>query len=62
MKRNTKAEADRLNLSPKTLENWRSIGVGPPFLKLGARVVYDEIEVDKWLAKQQRTSTTAKAA
>jgi hypothetical protein len=27
-----------LGVSPKTLANWRSLGIGPPFLKYGGRL------------------------
>jgi hypothetical protein len=30
----------RWNLSPRTLERWRWKGEGPPYLKLGGRIVY----------------------
>ena len=38
--------ADRWNISPRTLERWRWICEGPPYLKIGGRVVYrlDDIE------------------
>lgn len=58
MKRDTIETAKRLNLSVHTLENWRSAGKGPPFYKIGARVVYDDAEVDEWLASRRRTSTS----
>ena len=32
--------ARRWRLSVRTLEKWRSSGRGPPYLKLGGRVVY----------------------
>ena len=34
------AAADRIGVSARTLEKWRSAGEGPPFLKLGRRVTY----------------------
>lgn len=37
--------AERWHLSPRTLEQWRWLGKGPRFLKIGARVLYDEDEV-----------------
>ena len=37
MKLNTIGAAERLNLKQKTLENWRCLGVGPPFYKIGER-------------------------
>lgn len=38
--------ADRWHISPRTLEQWRWLGKGPKFLKIGARVLYDEKEVE----------------
>ena len=32
--------ANRWRLSPRTLERWRWERIGPPFLKIGGRVVY----------------------
>lgn|GEM_PF-771650 len=32
--------ADRLGLSPRTLQDWRRRACGPVFLKLGKRVAY----------------------
>ena len=57
MKRDTKGQAERLGITPKTLENWRSLGKGPPYFKLGSRVLYDDVETDAWLAARRRTST-----
>jgi hypothetical protein len=34
--------AARWHMSPRTLEQWRWLGKGPRFLKIGARVLYDE--------------------
>lgn len=36
---NTKEAAALLGLSPQTLEKWRSMGVGPAYLKLGNKAV-----------------------
>jgi predicted DNA-binding transcriptional regulator AlpA len=58
MKRDTRAAAERIGLSDKTLNNWRSLGTGPPYFKLGGRIVYDDAEVDAWLAARRRTSTS----
>ena len=49
--------AARLNLPRKTLSNWRSSGGGPPYFKLGARVLYDERDLDEWLESCRRKST-----
>jgi predicted DNA-binding transcriptional regulator AlpA len=58
MKRHTSGAAERLGLKRKTLENWRSNGGGPPYYKLGGRIVYDDFEVDSWCAARRRTSTS----
>lgn len=44
--------AERWHLSPRTLEQWRWLGKGPRFLKIGARVLYDEEEVAAYEAGQ----------
>lgn len=41
-------------VTPKTLTNWRSKGVGPKFVKLGpgrqGRVFYRVADLEEWLA------------
>lgn len=44
--------ATRWHISPRTLEQWRWLGKGPKFLKIGARVLYDEDEVEAFEASQ----------
>ena len=41
-----------------TFEKMRLRGDGPPYLKLGATVVYDTCDLDAWLATRRRTSTS----
>lgn len=36
----SKEVADRWRLSDQTLANWRSAGKGPPFIRVGSRVLY----------------------
>lgn len=50
--------ADRWHLSPRTLEQWRWLGKGPKFLKIGARVLYREEDVDAWEAAQVCQNTS----
>ena len=50
--------AELLTLKPRTLEKLRVTGEGPPFLKLGKRVVYDRADVIAWARAQKRTSTS----
>jgi len=49
--------AERWNISPRTLERWRWIGEGPPFLKIGGRVVYRLEDVEAYEQAQMRCST-----
>ena len=36
----SKELADRWRLSDQTLANWRYAGKGPPFMKIGSKVLY----------------------
>ena len=40
-------------LPVKTLANWRSQGKGPSYFKLGNKVRYRAIEVEKWIASSK---------
>ena len=50
---NTQQIAERLGISVRTLENWRLVGSGPPYHKLGSRVLYDIATVDRWFEDQK---------
>ena len=50
--------AARWNLSPRTLERWRWVGIGPRFLKLGGRVTYRLADVEAFEAEHLRNSTS----
>ena len=44
--------------SHHTSQRWRTQGEGPPFLKVGGRIMYDlEDDVLPWLEAQKRTNT-----
>jgi hypothetical protein len=51
----------RLNVRPQTVRLWRLNGRGPRFVRLGStrfgRVLYDEDDVQDWLAKRKHAST-----
>jgi predicted site-specific integrase-resolvase len=49
--------SQRWNLSPKTLERWRSNGGGPAFVKLGNQVRYPLAEIERYEACRTRAST-----
>jgi predicted DNA-binding transcriptional regulator AlpA len=53
-----KALAERLDMSTSTLAKWRLDGAGPAYVKIGARVAYDEEMVEAWLASRVRKSTS----
>lgn len=57
MKRDRRGAAERMGLPPKTLDNWRHLGNGPPYYKFNGRILYDDAEVDAWCAERRRTST-----
>ena len=43
--------ADFLGLSPNTLQVWRCTFKGPPFIKRGGRVWYDESDLIAWMER-----------
>jgi hypothetical protein len=42
----------RWTLSPRTLERWRWLKAGPPYLKIGGRVVYRLEDVEDYEVNQ----------
>lgn len=44
--------AERWKISPRTLEQWRWLGKGPRFLKIGGRVLYPDAELDRHEAER----------
>lgn len=48
----------RLGVSAGTLAKWRHYGGGPPYYKIGSRVLYDCGELDAWVAQRRRGSTS----
>lgn len=44
--------AQRWGISPRTLERWRWLGDGPPFLKIGARVAYRLEDIEAFEMQQ----------
>lgn len=55
---NTKQAAERLTLSPNTLEVWRCRGDGPPFVKLGRAVRYRASDLDAYVERRTRNNTS----
>ncbi len=40
-----------------TLRYWRHLGVGPDGFRLGRRVVYRRVDVDRWVAERQQAQS-----
>lgn len=63
---NSKELADRWRLSEQTLANWRSAGKGPPYIRVGNRVLYPiegihsfEKLSSSWLSSDNSQATSA---
>lgn len=61
MMKDTRAAAEHVGLAPSTLEKRRVFGGGPPYRKLGTKVVYDSADLDAWLEAQPRMNSTAES-
>ena len=46
----TEEVARRWKISPRTLERWRYVGIGPKFRRIGGRVVYALTEIERFEA------------
>lgn len=46
------------SIGVNTLANWRSGGDGPPFIKIGAKVLYVLADVEAWEASRRVSSTS----
>lgn len=46
--------AKLLNRSPITLERWRRLRQGPPFLRVMGRVLYRADDITSWLDSQRQ--------
>lgn len=40
-----------LGISRKTLQKWRSLGMGPPYLKFGTKVVYRAEDIEAYIQR-----------
>ena len=50
--------ARQLGLKPGTLNQWRWLGKGPRFRKLGGAVRYHVDDLQNWVEQRVRTSTS----
>lgn len=58
----TKQAAEYTGLAPRYLENLRTSGDGPRFIKLARKVLYDTADLDRWLEARKHGSTADVAA
>jgi hypothetical protein len=49
----------RWSISPRTLERWRWLRQGPPYIKVGGRVLYRLDDVEAFEAAQRRAPSPA---
>lgn len=50
-------------VSVRTLQDWRTDGLGPDFVTLSAKMIrYRVYDVDSWIASKVRTNRAARAA
>lgn len=54
----TRDAARYVGLSHRTLEKLRVTGAGPEYFKMGRAVVYAISELEAWLARNRRCSTS----
>jgi DNA-binding transcriptional MerR regulator len=54
----TEEAAPLAGVAAKTLENWRTLGLGPKFIKAGRRVLYDPADLLVWRDQHRIGSTS----
>lgn len=52
----TAGASAKTGVPARTLDQWRYLGTGPPYYKLGRRVRYSLAELDTWLAERRKAS------
>lgn len=55
---NVKAAAQHTGQPKSTLDKFRVYGGGPLYIKVGARVYYDTVDLDSWLASKKVANTS----
>lgn len=57
--KNTAQAGEHLKTEKKTLENWRSQGRGPAFVKIGSRVFYRVRDLDAFIERNRHEPSAA---
>jgi Helix-turn-helix domain len=50
--------ATYVRLAKSTLDHKRTAGDGPRFSKVGRKIIYDTVDLDRWLDSLKRNSTS----
>jgi excisionase family DNA binding protein len=45
--------ANYLRVANRTLSRWRSLGVGPAYIRVGGKIFYQRRDLDAWLEKRR---------
>ena len=54
--------AEAFELTPRCLQNWRTKGGGPPYIRIGHRTVrYDPEDLERWLEERKYENTAQEA-
>lgn len=48
-----KEAAEYIGVSTPTLASWATRGGGPPYIKLGTKVIYMQSDLDSWLSARR---------
>jgi predicted DNA-binding transcriptional regulator AlpA len=59
---NVEQAAEYTGLSKSSLDKLRIFGGGPLYIKVGARVVYDRVDLESWLAGKKIANTSQQVA
>lgn len=59
--KNTADVAEYLGTTPSVLAQWRHRGIGPRFIKVGRKVMYDMADLNEWLTAQTFQGTAEAA-
>ena len=54
----TSEAAPFCGVAAKTLENWRTAGLGPKHLRIHGRIAYDPQDIESWLDARRVSSTS----
>jgi predicted DNA-binding transcriptional regulator AlpA len=59
----TQTAAQMIGVEPRTLDNWRSAGIGPKFLRISAKLIrYDPRDIEAWKDDRRVSSTSQQIA